>query len=88
MNESGLGRRELLQASGAAAILGALLPARGAHAAPLSEAEAANLKLLTDFCASWSTRDLAKVTSHMTDDGVYRMTETTPPVTGHASLIA
>ena len=88
MNDSTIGRRVLLQGSGAAAILGGLLPAPAARAAPLSEAEAANLKLVTDFCASWSTRDLAKVTSHMTDDSVYRMTETTPPLTGHAPLVA
>lgn len=88
MTSSNVRRRQLLQASGAAAIFGALLPARGAEAAQLSEEEAANLRLVTEFCASWSTRDLAKVTSHMTDDSVYRMTETTPPVTGHAPLIA
>jgi limonene-1,2-epoxide hydrolase len=88
MNDSEMGRRELLKATAAAAILGALLPVRSAHAAQLSEAEAANLKVVTDFCASWSTRDLAKVTSQMTDDSVYRMTETTPPMTGHAPLIA
>ena len=88
MNDSAIGRRDLLQATAAAAILGALLPERGAHAAQLSEAEAANLKVVTDFCVSWSTRNLAKVTSQMTDDGVYRMSETTPPVTGHAPLIA
>jgi limonene-1,2-epoxide hydrolase len=88
MNDSEIGRRELLQATTAAAILGALLPVRGAHAAQLSEAEAANLKVVTDFCSSWSTRDLAKVTSQMTDDSVYRMTETTPPMTGPAPLIA
>jgi len=82
-----MGRRELLQAWSATAILGASLPASRAEAAELSESEAANLKVVKDFCASWSTRDLAKVTSHMADDSVYRMTETTPPVTGHAPLI-
>jgi limonene-1,2-epoxide hydrolase len=88
MNDSAIGRRDLLQATAAAALLGAMLPEQRAHAAQLSEAEAANLKVVTDFCASWSTRDLAKVTSQMTDDSVYRMTETTPPMTGHAPLIA
>jgi hypothetical protein len=88
MNDSAIGRRDLLHATAAAAILGALRPEQRAHAAQLSEAEAANLKVVTDFCASWSTRDLAKVTSQMSDDSVYRMTETTPPMTGHAPLIA
>ena len=80
-------RRSVLAGSGLAA-LGALLAPRGAPAAELTELEAANLKVVTDFCASWSTLDLQRVTGHMTGDAVYRMTETTPPVTGAAALIA
>jgi limonene-1,2-epoxide hydrolase len=56
-------------------------------AAPRSEAEAANVKLVEDFCASWSTLDLGQVTSHMSVDSVYRMSETTPPVTGHEGVV-
>lgn len=52
-----------------------------------SEAEAANIKLVEEFCASWSTLDLAQVTSHMAVDSVYRMSETTPPVTGHEGVV-
>lgn len=52
-----------------------------------TEAEAANVKLVEDFCASWSTLDLAQVTSHMSVDSIYRMSETTPPVTGHEGVI-
>jgi limonene-1,2-epoxide hydrolase len=87
MNGSDVRRRTLLVGSGAAA-LGALLTSRETRAAELSEQEAANLKTVNAFCAAWSTRDLRQVTSHMTADAVYRMTETTPPVTGAAALIA
>ena len=44
------------------------------------------MKLVTDFCASWSTRDLKQVFPRFAGTGVYRMSETTPPVTGHAGL--
>ena len=87
MNDSAIGRRDLLQATTAAAILGAVLPEQGAHAAQLSETEAANVKLVTAFCAAWSSRNLANVTALMSDDAVYRMSQTTPPVTGHAGLV-
>jgi limonene-1,2-epoxide hydrolase len=52
-----------------------------------SETERANVDVVNDFCAAWSTLDLKQVTAHMSDDAVYRMTETTPPVTGHQALI-
>jgi limonene-1,2-epoxide hydrolase len=80
-------RRNLLVSSGVAA-LGAFLTSREARAAELSPQEAANLKTVNAFFAAWSTRDLRQVTSHMTPDAVYRMTETTPPITGAAALIA
>jgi limonene-1,2-epoxide hydrolase len=87
MNGKGVFRRDLLAASGVAA-LGALFTSRETHAAELSPQEAANLKTVNEFCAAWSTRDLRQVTSRMTADAVYRMTETTPPITGAAALIA
>src|SRR5215831_14928387 len=88
MTETPIDRREILRACGAGAALFAPLAAtRSAGAAELSEAEAANVKLVTAFCAAWSTRNLANVTALMTDDAVYRMSQTTPPVTGHAGLV-
>ena len=81
-------RRELLRAGGAGAVfLAALSGARSAAAAELSDTEAANVKLVTAFCAAWSTRNLANVTALMSDDAVYRMSQTTPPVTGHGGLV-
>lgn len=78
-------RRSFLAAAG----LGALTPlalASKASAAEWTDAEKANVKLVTDFCASWSTRDLKQVFPRFADTGVYRMSETTPAVTGHAGI--
>src|SRR4026207_1831206 len=56
-----------------------------APAAEWSDAEKANVKLVTDFCASWSTRDLKQVFPRFAETGVYRMSDTTPPVHGPAA---
>jgi limonene-1,2-epoxide hydrolase len=79
-------RRRLLGASGLGAVA-ALLPSHGAVAADRTAAEQANVDLVNRFCAEWGTRDLKRVTALMADDTVYRMTETTPPITGHAAII-
>ena len=85
-DEQNFDRRSILTGTGVAAL--AALSAHGsAAAAELTEAEAANAKIVTDFCAAWSTLNLRNVTALMSDDTVYRMTETTPPVTGHQALI-
>ena len=57
-----------------------------AAAAEWSEAEKANVELVNEFCASWSTRDLEQVLPRLADDAVYRMSETTPPALGHAGV--
>jgi limonene-1,2-epoxide hydrolase len=57
-----------------------------ADAAGWNEAEKANVKTVSDFCAAWSTRDIARVLPFLADDCVYRMSETTPPVNGHAGV--
>lgn len=66
--------------------LGVLASARLAQAAEWSNAEKANVQLVADFCASWSTRDLTKILPRLADDCVYRMSETTPAVNGHAGV--
>ena len=79
-------RRALL--SGAAG-LGALMTlgiGGSAQAAELSDAEKANVKLVGDFCAAWATRDLKKILPFLAEDSSYRMSETTPAVTGHAGV--
>jgi limonene-1,2-epoxide hydrolase len=55
-------------------------------AAQVSPEEAANTRLVADFCAAWATRNLDRVFPYVADDHVYRMSETTPPVVGHAGL--
>lgn len=78
-------RRSFLAAAG----VGALTPlalASKASAAEWSDVEKANVKLVTDFCASWSTRDLKQVFPRFAAAGVYRMSETTPAVAGQAGL--
>jgi limonene-1,2-epoxide hydrolase len=57
-----------------------------AAAAEWTDAEKANVRLVNEFCASWSSRDLREILSRMADDCVYRMTETTPPAIGHAGV--
>jgi limonene-1,2-epoxide hydrolase len=69
---------------GAATLLGA---AGGAGAAEWKPDERANVKTVTDFCAAWATRDLARVLPFLADDCVYRMTEATPPASGHDGVV-
>lgn len=82
----GVHRRAFIAGSGVAALAG-LAASRTASAAEWTETEAANVKIVNDFCAAWSTLNLRNVTALMSDDSVYRMTESTPPVTGHEALI-
>jgi limonene-1,2-epoxide hydrolase len=79
-------RRHFLASAGVgiAAFLGG---SGAAEAADLTPGEQANLKIVTDFCASWSTRDMSKILPFLSDDCVYRMTETTPPANGHDGVV-
>jgi limonene-1,2-epoxide hydrolase len=86
MQEPEFPRRLFLAGSGLAVFTGLGLP-RDAAAAEWSDAEKRNVELVKKFCATWSTRDLTRVTALMADDSVYRMSETAPPLTGHAALI-
>jgi limonene-1,2-epoxide hydrolase len=71
---------------GAAGLAGMAAFGGGIGAPPPSDAEQANMKVVAEFCAAWSTRDLAKILPFLSDDSVYRMTETTPPAIGHAGV--
>ena len=77
-----LDRRLFLATTG----FGVLASALPAQAAEWTDAERANVKLVTDFCASWSTRDLTQILPRLADDCIYRMSETTPAVNGHAGV--
>jgi limonene-1,2-epoxide hydrolase len=77
-------RRTFLSTGVLAAAASALpLPAA---AAEWTDAEKANVRLVDEFCASWSSRDLRTILPRLADDCVYRMTETTPPAIGHAGV--
>ena len=86
LNRRDAGRRAFLTTAGlgAAGLFGG---ARNAGAAEWNAAERANVKTVTDFCAAWTTRDMTRVLPFLADDCVYRMTETTPPVSGHDGII-
>jgi limonene-1,2-epoxide hydrolase len=55
-------------------------------AAEWTAEQKANVQLVTDFCASWSTRDLAQILPRLSNECIYRMSETIPAVTGHAGV--
>src|SRR4051794_14193978 len=57
-----------------------------AAAADWTEAEKANVAIVNEFCASWSSRDLRQILPRLAEDCVYRMTETTPPAIGHVGV--
>lgn len=81
-----LDRRAFLVAGlGAAAVGGA---ARGAEAAELSAAERANVQIVNDFCAAWSSHDVGKIMAPFADASAYRMTETAEPVKGRDAITA
>ena len=77
-------RRDFI--TGAAIVAGASLGS-GVEGAQMTAEEKANTEIVAGFCAAWSTRDPKRILSFFADDGVYRMTETTPPVTGHAGVL-
>jgi limonene-1,2-epoxide hydrolase len=81
-------RRDILAAGGLGAGLGlaALAGASRAEAAPASELEKANLKLVNDFCAAWPAHDLARIMAFFSDNPAYRQTEAQAPATGRQGV--
>jgi len=77
-------RRDFV-AGGAAAMLAGL--AGPADAAQMSAQEKANLDVVVGFCKAWATRDPKRILAFFADSGLYRMSETTPPVTGPAGIL-
>ena len=71
--------------TGALAGAVALLPA-ALNAAEPSAAEKANLDLVTRFCESFATRDMAQITAFLSPDLVYRLTDTVPAVKGPEAI--
>lgn len=77
-NSSPLTRRTFLAAAMS-------LPA-SALVAEMTDAEKVNIAVVNNFCASFATRDLTKIMSFFADNGVYRMTETSPPSVGREAV--
>ena len=79
-----LNRRGFLAAGAGAIALASMT--RSASAAELTTDEAANVKLVNDFCAAWPSHDLDRIMAFFADDGAYRMTETTPLADGRDAV--
>jgi|KBSMisStaDraftv2_1062788.scaffolds.fasta_scaffold151881_3 limonene-1,2-epoxide hydrolase len=59
------------------------IPVTSAAPAPI---EAANLALVTDFCAAFAARDMTKIASYLSPNCSYRITETAAPAVGAAAV--
>jgi len=83
-DEKGRTRRGVLAGAGIGAA--GLLLARGAQGAPLTQSEKANVKLVEDFCAAWSSKDADKVMAFFSDNPSYRQTELQAPAVGRQAV--
>lgn len=72
---------------GSAAALTTLGTASAGEAGQVTPEEKSNIAIVNGFCAAWATRDSKKILGFFAADGVYRMSETTPPVTGPAGIM-
>lgn len=79
-----LTRSRFLKLAGVATGLGL---SRSANAAQLTAAEMDNLKLVTDFCDSFTARDMVKIASFLAEDCVYRVVETATPARGKEAVV-
>ena len=94
MNEStsSVTRRTFFAAGGLGA-LAAVAASRLAAAQELksvsADVEKSNIRVVNDFCASLKSRDVAKATSLIADNCVYRpsQTSTRPPVVGREAVV-
>ena len=77
-----LDRRRVLLASIAGSTVGLFSPALGVAAQVTQVAESAPVRVVNGFCAAVSKRDPAAVRPFFSDDIVYRMSETMPPLVG------
>jgi limonene-1,2-epoxide hydrolase len=83
---SGLSRRKAMSAAGLG--LAAAASMGRAEAVELSPTEKANVQIVNDFCASWPSHDIKKITSYFADDGAYRMSEKQEPAKGREAFTA
>lgn len=77
-------RRNILAGAGLGAAAWAL--AGGVKAAPMTETEKANVKLVEDFCAAWGGKDADRVMAFFSDNPSYRQTELQAPAVGREAV--
>ena len=77
-------RRGVLAGAGFGAA--GLVLAGGAQAAPMSEAEKANVKLVDDFCAACGGKDADRIMAFFSDNPSYRQTEQQAPAAGRQAV--
>lgn len=82
-------RRTFLAAGGvgAAMLLNGFPRADAAKGDQYTGAEAANLKVVNDFCAAWASLDADKIGSFLAEKATFRMIETTPRMDGRDTII-
>jgi len=78
-------RRKFLATAGTG-LAATLATAGSASAADPTPAEKANMKIVSDFCASFSGDDVAKIMSFFADPCSYRVLETRDPIKGFAAV--
>ena len=77
-------RRSILAGAGiGVSVLGL---AGGAQAAPMTESEKANVKLVEDFCVACGGKDADKVMAFFSDNPSYRQTEQQGPAVGRQAV--
>nr|ADI23835.1 hypothetical protein [uncultured gamma proteobacterium HF4000_48E10] len=80
-------RRDVLTTLGLSSV-GALTLPTGVSAVQLTKTEEANIQLINTMCATWvAPMNFEKLGALLSDDCVYRATETAPPVTGRVAII-
>lgn len=88
MKETVIRDRRAFVAAAGIGVLAALLPEGNGSEAAARSPEDENIALVNDFCLAWATRNVEKILGFLARECVYRMTETTPPATGHAEIAA
>jgi limonene-1,2-epoxide hydrolase len=82
-----INRRSFLARTGLLAPAAVAFPALAA-AADWTDAEKANVAVVNDMCRVWTAPvNFEKVGSFLTEDCVYRATETAPPVKGRQAIV-
>tara|TARA_B100001123_G_scaffold450161_1_gene618905 strand:- start:9297 stop:9764 length:468 start_codon:yes stop_codon:yes gene_type:complete len=83
-----LDRRQVLTALGVAGATTLGMPSALHASAKLTQTETANVELVNAMCSTWvAPMNFSKLGELLSDDCIYRATETAPPVTGRDAII-